>query len=79
MFEWFYKLFVPTESPDITQSLVVVMMVIGIGVFIGRLRLGKISLGVSAVMFSGLFFKMLVVVVNGMHICLKSASTSSPV
>lgn len=55
MFEWFYKLFVPTESPDITQSLVVVMMVIGIGVFIGRLRLGKISLGVSAVMFSGLF------------------------
>lgn len=55
MFEWFYKLFVPTENPDITQSLVVVMMVIGIGVFIGRLRIGKISLGVSAVMFSGLF------------------------
>lgn len=55
MFEWFYKLFVPTESPDITQSLVVVMLIIGIGVFIGRLRIGKISLGVSAVMFSGLF------------------------
>lgn len=55
MFEWFYKLFVPTESPDITQSLVVVMLVIGIGVFIGRLRIGKISLGVAAVMFSGLF------------------------
>lgn len=55
MFEWFYKLFVPTENPDITQSLVVVMLVIGIGVFIGRLKIGKISLGVSAVMFSGLF------------------------
>lgn len=55
MFEWFYKLFVPTESPDITQSLIVVMLVVGIGVFIGRLRIGKISLGVSAVMFSGLF------------------------
>ncbi|WP_396176052.1 putative transporter [Flavobacterium sp.] len=55
MFEWFYKLFVPTENPDITQSLVVVMLVIGIGVFIGRLRIGKISLGVAAVMFSGLF------------------------
>ena len=55
MFEWFYKLFVPTENPDITQSLVVVMLVIGIGVFIGRLRIGKISLGVAAVMFSGIF------------------------
>jgi putative transport protein len=31
------------------------MLVIGIGVFIGRLRIGKISLGVAAVMFSGLF------------------------
>lgn len=55
MFEWFYKLFVPTENPDITQSLVVVMLIIGIGVFIGRLKIGKISLGVSAVMFAGLF------------------------
>jgi len=55
MFEWFYKLFVPNVNPDVTQSLVVVMMIIGIGVFIGRLRLGKISLGVAAVMFSGIF------------------------
>ena len=55
MFEWFYKLFVPTENPDSTQSLVVVMLVIGIGIFIGRLRIGKISLGVATVMFSGLY------------------------
>ncbi|HQV35325.1 MAG: putative transporter [Flavobacterium sp.] len=55
MFEWFYKLFVPTENPDITQSLVVVMIIIGIGVFVGRLKIGKVSLGVSAVMFAGLF------------------------
>jgi len=54
MFEWFYRLFLPTESPDVTQSLITIMMAIGAGVFMGRLRVGKVSLGVSAVMFTGL-------------------------
>ena len=65
MFEWFYKLFVPTENPDITQSLVVVMIIIGIGVFVGRLKIGKVSLGVSAVMFAGLFLGHFGYRVNG--------------
>ncbi len=55
MFDWFYKLFSPTENPDITQSLVVLSIAISVGFFVGRLKLGKISLGVSAVMFVGLF------------------------
>lgn len=48
------EIFLPSENPDITQSLVVILMAISSGVFLGRLRLGKVSLGVSAVMFSGL-------------------------
>ncbi len=54
MFEWFYRLFLPTGNPDVTQSLITIMMAIGGGVFLGRLRVGKVSLGVSAVMFTGL-------------------------
>lgn len=55
MFEWFKNLFYPTISPDITQSLVALLITIGLGVFIGKLRLKRVSLGVSAVMFVGIF------------------------
>lgn len=55
MFEWIYKLFVPTAHPDATQSLVVIMMAISAGVLLGRFRIGKVSLGVAGVMFVGLF------------------------
>ena len=54
MLPWLSHLLLPTETPDITQSLVTIMLAIALGVFIGRLKLGKISLGVSAVMFVGL-------------------------
>ncbi len=54
MLPWLSHLLLPTETPDVTQSLITVMLAIGIGVFIGRLKLGKISLGVAAVMFVGL-------------------------
>lgn len=55
MFDWIYKLFYPCESPDVTQSLIVLLLVISVGFFVGRIRFGSISLGVSAVMFVGLF------------------------
>ena len=55
MFDWFKNLFYPTISPDITQSLVALLITIGLGVFIGKLRLKRVSLGVSAVMFVGIF------------------------
>jgi putative transport protein len=54
MFEWFYNLFSPTAHPDITQSIVTIMLVIGGGVLFGRIKIAKISLGVVAVMFTGL-------------------------
>ncbi len=54
MFNWFYTLFSPNATPDITQSLIVLLLTISVGFFMGRLRLGNISLGVSAVLFVGI-------------------------
>lgn len=55
MFDWFYKLFSPNDNPDITQSLIVLLIAISVGFFAGRIKVRNISLGVSAVMFVGLF------------------------
>jgi putative transport protein len=55
MFDWFNTLFSPNSEPDITQSLIVLLIAISVGFFAGRVRFGSISLGVSAVMFVGLF------------------------
>ncbi|MCG2792173.1 MAG: putative transporter [Weeksellaceae bacterium] len=54
MFDWLIKLLSPAENPSLVQSLVTIMLVIGAGIFFGRLKLGKITFGVSAVMFTGL-------------------------
>lgn len=45
----------PNATPDVTQSLVVLFLAISIGFFVGRLKFKGITLGVSAVMFVGLF------------------------
>ena len=55
MFDWFKNLFLPAASPDITQSIIAIMITIGLGVLVGRLKFNKVSLGVSAVMFTGIF------------------------
>lgn len=54
MFEWLKTLLFPTDDPSVIQSLVTIMLAIGTGVFFGRLKMGKITFGVSAVMFTGL-------------------------
>ncbi len=48
------NLLTPTVTPDVTQSLIVLMLAISLGVFVGRLKFKRVSLGVSAVMFTGL-------------------------
>ena len=55
MFEWFRFLFSPTDEPEMTQSLIVLFLAISVGFFVGKIKFGNISLGVSAVMFVGLF------------------------
>lgn len=54
MFEWLKLLLSPVENPSVIQSLIVIMLAIGTGIFFGRLKIAKVSLGVSAVMFTGL-------------------------
>lgn len=55
MFDWLISLLFPVENPSIGQSLITIMLAIGTGVFLGRLKFGKITFGISAVMFTGLF------------------------
>lgn len=55
MFDWLHSLLLPAENPTVAQSMISIMLAIGTGIFLGRLKLGKISFGVSAVMFTGLF------------------------
>lgn len=54
MFDWLHNLLLPVENPGVIQSLIVMMLAIGTGIFFGRIRIAKVSLGVSAVMFTGL-------------------------
>lgn len=54
MLDWMYRLIFPSEIPDVTQSLVVLLLAISIGFFVGRIKVKGITLGVSAVMFVGL-------------------------
>lgn len=49
MFDWLQTLLLPVENPTVTQSIVVIMLAVGSGIFFGRLKLGKITFGVSAV------------------------------
>ena len=55
MFDWINKLIYPCATPDATQSMVVLLLAISIGFFVGRIKVRGISLGVAAVMFVALF------------------------
>ncbi|MBA4275783.1 putative transporter [Flavobacterium sp.] len=55
MLEWFKILFTPTDEPEMTQALIVLFLAISVGFFVGKIKIGSVSLGVSAVMFVGLF------------------------
>lgn len=54
MFDWLKDLLYPTDTPDISQSFVVLLLAIGSGILLGRVKIGKVSLGVAGVMFTGL-------------------------
>jgi len=56
MFDWLKILFTPTETPEMTQSLIVLFMAVSLGFFVGKIKIGNVSLGFSSVMFVGLFF-----------------------
>ena len=54
MFDWLTELILPTEKPSVIQSLITIMLTVGVGIFAGRVRTGKIAFGVSAVLFTGI-------------------------
>ena len=51
---WLKNIVLPTEHPGVASSLVAIFMVMAIGILIGKLKVKKISLGISGVMFAGI-------------------------
>lgn len=54
MFKTILELISPTDHPNLTQSLIVIMFTIALGIFIGSIKFKNISFGMAAVMFTGL-------------------------
>lgn len=48
------QLFLATDNPSVLQSLIVLLLTICSGVFLGRTKIANVSLGVSGVLFTGL-------------------------
>jgi len=53
--DWLEKLVLPSEEPGIGASLVLVFFVMAMGILLGKMRIGKISLGIAGVLFAGIF------------------------
>jgi putative transport protein len=52
--DWLQKLLLPSAEPGIAASLVQVFFVMAMGILLGKLRIGKISLGIAGVLFAGI-------------------------
>jgi len=52
--DWLLKLLQPTENPGIATSLILVFLVMAAGITLGKLRIQKISLSISGVLFAGI-------------------------
>lgn len=52
--DWLLKLFEPTENPGIAASLILVFLVMAAGIVLGKLKIQKISLSISGVLFAGI-------------------------
>jgi putative transport protein len=52
--EWLLKLLQPTETPGIAASLILVFLVMAAGIMLGKLKVQKISLSISGVLFAGI-------------------------
>jgi len=61
MSNWFTELF---TANSIAQSVLIFGLVISIGIWMGRLKLGGISLGVTWVLFTGMFLSYLGITVD---------------
>lgn len=52
--DWLLKLLQPAENPGIAASLILVFLVMAAGITLGKLKIQKISLSISGVLFAGI-------------------------
>ena len=48
---WVEQIFMPQENPGIAASMVLVFMVLFLGIVLGKLKIKKVSLGISGIVF----------------------------
>jgi putative transport protein len=53
--DWLNNILVPTNTPGTSSSLLAIFLVMALGTLIGKIKINNISLGISGVMFAGLF------------------------
>lgn len=52
--EWLGKILAPNPSPSLGSSVITVFAVMALGIIIGKIKVRKVSLGISGVMFAGI-------------------------
>lgn len=52
--DWLKSLFSPVELPGVGSSLITLFLVMSCGILLGKIRIGKVSLGISGIMFAGI-------------------------
>lgn len=53
--DWLNNILAPTNTPGTASSLLAIFLVMALGTMIGKIKINNISLGISGVMFAGLF------------------------
>jgi putative transport protein len=52
--QWVEQIFLPQEHPGIAASMVLIFMVLFLGILMGKLKIMKVSLGISGIVFVGI-------------------------
>ncbi|MFI5135466.1 MAG: hypothetical protein ACHQD9_06410, partial [Chitinophagales bacterium] len=52
--QWFLQLVTPIDNPSLPSSLFLIFIVMAAGIMLGKIRIQKVSLGISGVMFAGI-------------------------
>lgn len=52
--QWVEQIFLPQEHPGIAASMVLIFMVLFLGILMGKLKILKVSLGISGIVFVGI-------------------------
>ncbi len=52
--KWVEQIFLPQEHPGIAASMVLIFMVLFLGILLGKLKIMKVSLGISGIVFVGI-------------------------